>query len=176
VFKLDEIDQRHSLLKPGNRVLDLGCSPGSWMQYAARRVGAKGLVVGVDLSEITIALPDQVLTLVGDVFEIAPETLRAHAERFDVVLSDMAPATSGVKFADAARSADLVRRANELALELLVPGGHLLAKVFEGAETQVLLGELRQSFTKATRIKPKSSRSESKETFLLALQLKSEIR
>ena len=169
MYKLEEIDRRFELLRPGGRVLDLGCAPGSWLQYAGKRVGSRGRVVGLDLSEVAATLPEQVVVLTGDVFEVTPDVLRSHAESFDVVLSDMAPPTSGVKFADAARSAALVQRAHELARELLVPGGHLLAKVFEGAETQALLEELRQSFAMSRRVKPKGSRSESKETFLLGL-------
>jgi len=167
VYKLEEIDRRFRLLRHGGRVLDLGCAPGSWLQYAARRVGSGGLVVGLDRAAITVDLPAQVVTLQGDVFAIRPAQLRERADAFDALLSDLAPDTSGIKHADAARSADLVRRVIELGRELLAPGGHLLAKVFEGPETNDLLAELRQDFATAQRVKPRGSRKESKETYLL---------
>src|SRR5512137_2854486 len=105
VYKLQEIDQRFRVLRGGQRVLDLGCRPGSWLQHAAERVGEKGFVVGLDRQELEIAVPGNATVLVGDVLTIAPQALRdaVPEERrgcFQVVLSDMAPDTSGVAFTD----------------------------------------------------------------------------
>ncbi|MBW8004138.1 MAG: RlmE family RNA methyltransferase, partial [Planctomycetes bacterium] len=125
-YKLEEIDRKRRLLRPGMRVLDLGCAPGSWLQYAAQQVGTEGRVTGVDLQEVTASLPSAVTVLQADVFDLGPAQLggnvEGEGEGFDVILSDMAPATSGIKQADAARSARLAERALELAQKCLRPG------------------------------------------------------
>lgn len=170
-FKLEAIDKRRRLLRPGMRVLDLGCAPGSWLQYAAKRVGPTGAVVGVDLKPVGISLPPQARTLTGDVFAIEPAELAGDALPFDAILSDMAPNTSGIKSADAARSAELARRALGLALEggLLKPSGALLVKVFQGEELAALRAEFGRAFARVHLEKPAASRSESVEVFLLGL-------
>ena len=167
VYKLEELDRRYRLLAPGQRVLDLGCAPGSWLQYAAGRVGPQGRVVGVDLQPVTVALPSHATGLVADVFELAPGALPAGTVPFDVILSDMAPRTTGVRSADAARSAQLVLRALVLAEALLRPGGCLLVKVFQGGELPALREAFRQMFPRVRLAKPKASRSESVEIYLL---------
>jgi 23S rRNA (uridine2552-2'-O)-methyltransferase len=200
-FKLAEIDRQQRLLRPGQRVLDLGCAPGSWLQVAAERVGPRGRVVGVDLQAVTIALPPQVRVLRGDVFELAPEVLSAaladgpalaegpvpagaagtpgsdagndaRSGRFDLVLSDMAPKTTGIPSADAARSAELALRALALAEAVLRPGGDLLVKVFQGARLPALRRAFAAAFERVSLEKPAASRSESVEIFLLARGLR----
>lgn len=168
-FKLEEIDRRQRLLRPGARVLDLGCAPGSWLQVAAARVGAQGRVVGVDLQPVTLTMPPQVTVIQGDVFELSPEDLMPDGALFDVLLSDMAPRTSGIPSADAARSAELVRRALTLSDALLRPGGALLVKVFQGAQLPELRKACQARFATVRLEKPKASRSESVEVFLLGL-------
>ena len=185
-YKLEEIDRRHRLLRPGMRVLDLGCAPGSWLQYAAARVGESGTVVGVDLQAVSKALPPQARALTGDVFAMHPgellagilpaEDFPAGTAPFDAVLSDMAPKTTGIKQADAARCAELVRLALALAVGsagaphgLLKPGGALLAKVFQGGEMEALRREFGAAFDRVRTEKPKASRGESVEVFLLGL-------
>ncbi|UCF01217.1 MAG: RlmE family RNA methyltransferase, partial [Deltaproteobacteria bacterium] len=97
VYKLEEVDRRVRLLKPGQRVLDLGCHPGSWLQYCARVVGKRGLVVGVDTRKISVELPPHVKCIQADVFELSPADLHHFSKEFDVVLSDLAPATTGIR-------------------------------------------------------------------------------
>lgn len=170
VYKLEEIDRRRRLLRKGLCVLDLGCAPGSWLQYAAQKIGAQGRVLGIDLQPVTAALPEQATVLQGDAFELPPETLLAHLPeggRFDVVLSDMAPRTTGIRSADAARSADLVRHALAVAEAVLRPGGALLAKVFQGAALPELRNAFGAVFETVSVEKPKATRSESVEVFLL---------
>ncbi|HEX7926361.1 MAG TPA: RlmE family RNA methyltransferase [bacterium] len=166
-FKLEEIDKRQRLLRTGMHVLDLGCAPGSWLQYAAERVGPSGRVLGIDLQPVTIALPGHVRAMQGDAFNTPPEALLADGRSFDVVVSDMAPKTTGIPSADAARSAELVLRALAVAQGVLKPGGTLLAKVFQGSRTVELRTAFAQSFDKVSIEKPKASRSESVEVFLL---------
>lgn len=168
VFKLEEINKRTQLLRRGLRVLDLGCAPGSWTQYAAQKVGRGGRVVGIDRRAITFDAP-QVTTLVGDIFETdAAVFLEAGGGPYDVVLSDMAPDTTGDRFTDHVRSVDLCRRALHVADALVRPGGSFVCKVFEGGDVPDLVDEIRARYGKLKRIKPKSTRSESVELFIVA--------
>ena len=167
-FKLEEIDQKHHLLRPGARVLDLGCAPGSWLQYAAKIVGPRGALVGIDRTALEISIPGARL-LVGDIFKVTPEELRGDLGGFDVVLSDMAPDTSGVRQMDQARSEALFERALELAEQLLAPGGHFAGKLFQGPALQDLVKRCRAGFGEVKMMKPKSSRKESIEQYVIAL-------
>ena len=169
VYKLEEIDRRLRLLKPGQRVLDLGCHPGSWLQYCARIVGKSGLVVGVDARKISVELPPQVLFFQADVFELSPADLHHLSKEFDVVLSDLAPATSGIRSVDSDRSSTLFQRALALADDLLVPGGHFLGKIFQGSGFDANARELKSKFRKVRGIKPRATRKESKEVYLVAM-------
>lgn len=168
VFKLEEIDRRARLFQGGQRVLDLGCSPGSWSQYAAKQVRRHGQVVGIDLKAVQ-PIADNVQLIRGDAFETAPETLLGGGPLFDIVMSDMAPATSGNRFTDHMRSVELCRRALTVANAVLKPGGHFVCKIFEGEEVNGFVDELRGQFGKIKRIKPKGTRSESVELFVVAL-------
>jgi 23S rRNA (uridine2552-2'-O)-methyltransferase len=170
VYKLEEADRRVGLLRPGQRVLDLGCHPGSWLQYCARAVGKNGLVVGVDTRRVSLEMPPQVHVLQADVFDLAPADLRRFSPEFDVLLSDMAPDTSGIRSADSARSALLFERALSLADELLRPGGHFFAKIFQGSDFDTLVQELKKRFRRVRGIRPRATRKQSKEIYLLALE------
>jgi 23S rRNA (uridine2552-2'-O)-methyltransferase len=170
VYKLDEIDRRTRLLRPGHRVLDLGCYPGSWLEYCARAVGQRGLVVGVDIRPMSLKLPSHVHVLQMDVFELQPADLHRVCPAFDVVLSDLAPATTGIPAADSARSALLFERAMGLAGELLVPGGHFLGKIFQGSDFDALLLSMKPMFRRVRGIRPHATRKESKEVYLLGME------
>jgi 23S rRNA (uridine2552-2'-O)-methyltransferase len=168
VFKLKAIDERFHLLRTGMRVLDLGCWPGSWLQHAADRVGPSGRVVGIDRAALEIALPNHVTSHVGNVYDVAPRTLLGDLAAFDVVLSDMAPDTTGIKFTDAVRSVALVERALEIACAVLVPGGALVAKIFVGEGFDPLLNAMKLAFRHVKMVKPDSSRKESPEQYIVA--------
>jgi 23S rRNA (uridine2552-2'-O)-methyltransferase len=168
VFKLEELDRRYRLFRPGNRVLDLGCRPGSWLQYAQPRVGDSGALVGLDRSPLDIIVP-RARIVVGDVFAVTASELLDDLSGFDVVLSDMAPDTTGVRSVDQARSEALFERALAIAEETLVPGGHFVAKLFQGPEWQRLVGLVRARFTAAKTVKPESSRKESIEQYVVGL-------
>lgn len=165
VFKLQEIDQRLQLLRKGQRVLDLGCYPGSWLLYACERVGPSGLVTGVDAQALRQALPPNGRFIQGDALG---ESLREQlqGQSFDVVLSDMAPWTSGHRDLDQTRSFELVMRALAIASELLRPSGSFVAKIFQGPEFEEARAALRRHFDKVRILRPKATRSESYETFL----------
>jgi 23S rRNA (uridine2552-2'-O)-methyltransferase len=169
-YKLTEIDDRFKLLRPGARVLDLGACPGSWMQVAARRVGERGLVVGIDLKPIERrGLAGHVIALQGDINELTRETLpeRMEGRLFDAVVSDMGPDTSGVPMADSARSVQLCHAMLDRLPFLLRTGGHAAMKVYEGAEYPALLQRAKAMFDEARGFKPKASRAESVEMFIV---------
>jgi len=177
-YKLMEIDDRRHIFKRGDRVLDCGAAPGSWMQVAADRVGSRGCVVGVDLLAIE-PMPEKpnVAIIQGDLAEIDDAALLTAAglkadddrARFDVVISDMAPNTSGDRSSDHHRSIRLCELVLERARKLLKPGGNLVMKVFEGERSQELLAMTKQMFEHTKAFKPKASRSESFEMYVLAL-------
>ena len=168
-YKLEEIQRRLKILRPGARVLDLGAAPGGWCQIAAREVGPRGLVLGIDLEPIP-SLPPPVETWVADAF--APEVLeRLRSERrvpFDVVLSDLAPRTTGIRGTDEARSITLAERALEIATQVLKPSGSLVVKLFMGGEFEAFLKRLRESFGQVKVVKPEASVARgSKEVYLV---------
>jgi 23S rRNA (uridine2552-2'-O)-methyltransferase len=168
-FKLDEIQRRFRVLRPGGRVLDLGAAPGGWCQIAAREVGGKGLVLGVDLEPIS-ALPPPARTWVADAF--APELLqRLRSEGgapYDAVLSDLAPRTSGVRSADEARSLELAGRALALSLRVLKPSGALVVKLFMGGGFEAFLRQAREAFGQVKVVRPEASVARgSKEVYLV---------
>jgi 23S rRNA (uridine2552-2'-O)-methyltransferase len=166
VYKLEELDQRFALLAPGARVLDLGCAPGSWLQYARTRVGDAGVLVGLDRAPLRAAVAGARI-VVGDVLTIEPAALRGELAAFDVVLSDMAPDTSGVRQLDQARSETLFERAFELATALLAPGGHFVGKLFQGPDFKRLIEAVRARFATMKTAKPESSRQISIEQYVV---------
>lgn len=170
-FKLEEIDKKHGLFKKGARVLDLGCRPGSWLQYAAKVAGNDAQLVGVDRTPLDFEMPN-CRVIVGDIYDIAPSELVGPLGNFDVVLSDMAPDTSGVRHADQARSEGLFERAMWIAEQTLVRGGHFVGKLFQGPDFQKLIKHAREHFTEVRTVKPESSRKESIEQFVVALSKK----
>lgn len=167
VFKLQDIDQKYGLLTPGARVLDLGCAPGSWLQYCRTQVGPSGALVGIDRAPLEEPVPGARL-LVGDVFEVPPEELLGDLAAFDVVLSDMAPDTTGIRHVDQARSETLFERALELAEATLAEGGHFVGKLFQGPEFPALVTRCRQQFAAVKNVKPPASRSRSIEQYVVA--------
>jgi 23S rRNA (uridine2552-2'-O)-methyltransferase len=173
VYKLEEVQNKYRLLRPGNRVLDLGAAPGSWMQLSSRLIGPGGLLVGVDLKPISHAFPDHVVVLQGDINDDDfVEQLRLRYAPFEVILSDMAPSTSGIRVADSSRSALLFERTLELVQVLLRPQGHLLAKIFQGSEFHQILSAVKRQFSRVKVVKPDASRKASKEIYILAMRFK----
>jgi 23S rRNA (uridine2552-2'-O)-methyltransferase len=178
IYKLEEIDERHHVLAKGGRVVDLGCSPGSWLQYAGEVVGAHGLVLGYDLVPPRAPAMSQVRVFEADVHAVTVERIRADlaaavgAERvgdglFDTFLSDMAPKTTGIRDADQARSEALVECALGLAEVLLRPGGAFVAKTFQGRGIDALLATVKKGWSDTRVLKPKATREGSRELFIV---------
>lgn len=171
IYKLKELDNKFRLFRPGMKVLDLGAAPGSWSLGAAERVGAGGLVLACDLDPADAAFPPQVRFFVEDVFARSPEfeAVLTQTAPFDVVLSDLAPRTTGAKFADQSRSLALSLEALAVAERYLAQGGGFAVKIFMGPDMQDLLRPMRERFAAVKSFKPRSSRPESKEIFFVGL-------
>ena len=167
VYKLADIDRKFRLLHPGQRVLDLGCAPGSWLQYLSSRVGPQGLVVGLDRQALKMTLGPPVQFRQADIATFDPNELKTLAPAFDVVLSDLAPATSGIKDVDHQRSLTLARLSWDFARLLLANEGHYLVKVFQGPDFPEFAADLKPHFQQVQIVKPTGSRSESREIYLL---------
>jgi len=193
-YKLKEIQQKHKIIKQGNKVLDLGCSPGAWMQVACQEIGPRekgGLVLGIDIQPVTVPprfCDDRVKVMQGDARQVSPQVFQEYAaEGFDAVLSDMLQFTSGVNDVD--QSIELASTALHIATGyyydvygeeyaartgfrhsgFLKPGGALVMKVYEGTGTNEFMREVGKYFTKVARMRVEASRSQSREFFAVAL-------
>ena len=171
-YKLDELQKEWKLIRSGQRVFDLGCWPGGWLEVAARLVGPNGRVVGVDLAAVEPPIPAaQVISLVGDLEdpEIAAKLCGAlGAERADVVLSDAAPKLTGVRERDRANEERLLEAVEALLPKLLAKGGAFVVKILEGPEAQVIDKRIRQAFEQAKTVKLDATRKGSSERYLVA--------
>ena len=175
-FKIMELDDKYRFLKPGARVLDLGCAPGGWLQVAVPRInalgtgpGPQGRIVGVDLQAVdpVPGAETHVLDFMADgADDLVKDWLGGPA---DVVMSDMAAASSGHKQTDHLRIVALCEAAAELAFDVLSPGGSFVAKVLAGGAEQGLQGELKRRFDKVANVKPGASRADSSEKFVVAM-------
>jgi 23S rRNA (uridine2552-2'-O)-methyltransferase len=170
-YKLIEIDDRHHLLAAGQRVVDLGAAPGGWSQVAAQRVRSTASdprVVAVDYRDME-PIPGVVVLRRDFLDEDAPAAIeRALGDKADVVLSDMAAPTTGHRKTDHLRTAHLCEVAANFAATILKPGGHFLAKVFQGGTERELLTDLKRSYASVHHVKPPASRTRSVELYLVA--------
>ncbi len=169
VFKLEDIDRRVRLFRPGMHVLDLGAAPGSWSLYASQKVGPQGVVVAVDLEELTQHFPGNVTTLQGDALALGNEELSSGGP-YDVVVSDMAPRTTGNRLGDQTRSFELFLRALAVAEELLKPNGAFVGKIFMGEDFAKAKNAVKRGFGEQRAIRPESTRASSYELFLVGLR------
>lgn len=175
VYKLEELDKKFRLFKRGRSVLDLGCWPGSWLQYVVNRVGEDATIVGVDLKGVEIALPGSVQTFIGDVYKLKPAGFRQRFGEFDVVISDMAPNTTGEVDGDVYRSEELFLRALEIATGTLRPGGHFAAKVFQGARFGELIAQVKKNFAEGRGFHTKNTRQGSRERYIVGRGLRASV-
>ncbi len=166
VFKLEEIDRKMRLLRPGQRVLDLGAAPGSWSLYASTKIGPRGALFAVDLSPLAQALPPNCTFVQGDALALSLDVLAA-AGPFDVVLSDMAPATSGTPSADQARSFRLFDFAVDVAERLGKARSSFVGKLFMGPDLEAARARLRTLYAKVDIERPEAVRKQSFECFLV---------
>lgn len=173
VYKLKEINEKYRIFKHGDKVLDLGCAPGSWILYIAKEVGLpagrqgdKGRVVGIDIDNIKINLPKNAEFIKGDIMEIKIDGM------FDVVVSDLAPHTTGIKFIDVEKSLELNYQVMEIVRKNLVSGGNFLCKMFEGEGTDEFFKKAKQYFKFIKIFRPKATRKGSREIYIVAMGFK----
>jgi len=165
-YKLKQLNWRFRLIWRRNKVLDLGCSPGGWVQAALEIVGPQGHVTGVDITHVRHITADNFTFIRADIHEAKIEG------KFDAVISDMAPKTTGVKDLDHERSYDLAHTALEIAKEHLRPGGNFICKIFQGARYEEFLQEVKKSFETYKTAKPDASKQRSKEMYVIGKCLK----
>jgi 23S rRNA (uridine2552-2'-O)-methyltransferase len=167
VYKLQEIDNRFKLIKRGSRVLDLGCYPGSWCQYALGKAGPGGDVVGIDLKRPEHLSAQGFRFIEADVMALEIEWLVREISPRDMVMSDLAPSTTGIRAADESRSLALAERAAEIAAALLKNGGHFVCKIFEGGDLNPFKEMISCRFRQVRLLRPKATRKRSREVYLI---------
>ncbi|HEY8087392.1 MAG TPA: RlmE family RNA methyltransferase [Polyangiaceae bacterium] len=172
VFKLEEIDRRTRLLRQGMRVLDLGATPGSWALYAARKIGHQGRLLAVDLEPLATTLPPGSEFVQGDALTLGNDDLARFAP-YDVVLSDMAPRTTGNRVTDQTRSSELFMRALAVAATLGKKGGSFVGKIFMSDDLPAARAELRKHYATERLIRPEGTRAISTELFVVGLEKRS---
>lgn len=166
-FKLIQLNKKFNIIKKGYSVLDLGAAPGGWMQIASKLVGNEGLVVGIDLKTVKQQLPNSYF-IQGNIFEeTTMEKIKEINDHFNSIISDLAPNTSGIRSLDHQKSVDLCYRALELSSIFLQHKGNLLIKIFEGEYTKELVEDIKREFHYVKVSKPESSRSSSRETYIV---------
>ncbi|MFO0675363.1 MAG: RlmE family RNA methyltransferase [Polyangiaceae bacterium] len=168
VFKLEEIDRRVRLFRPGQKVVDLGASPGSWSLYVGQKIGKDGRLLAMDLKPCECTFPANTSFILGDALSLENEALATYAP-YDVVLSDMAPNTTGNRLGDQTRSFELFMRALEVAKALAKPGGAFVGKIFMGEDFPLAKKAVRELFDEERTIRPEGTRSVSYEVFLIGL-------
>jgi 23S rRNA (uridine2552-2'-O)-methyltransferase len=167
VYKLKEIDARFKVLRKGSKVLDLGCHPGSWSQYCLSRVGAEGIVVGIDLIPVKKMPAGNFLFIQADINEIDMVLLADLMPRADAVLSDMAPSTTGSRVTDSARSFELGAKALETAEKMLNMGGVFVCKLLEGESVKDFVSKANNWFNEVRIYRPNATRKRSSEVYIV---------
>lgn len=171
-FKLLEIQEKYTIIKPGMCVLDVGCAPGSFMQVVSKIIGDRGRVIGVDIQSIKSFSQANISFLKASIFDypVVYEFIRARGiEKFDLVVSDIAPNTSGITGVDQYRSIELNLAILDVADEFLIPGGNTLLKVFVWEDINDLIVPIKQKYQKLIRIKPKACRDRSFEEYFICM-------
>ena len=174
IYKLEEMQRKYRLIRRGDKVLDLGCAPGSWLLFIAKVTGDKGRVVGIDKKQITIGLPSHVEVHRGDITDMDDELRASVGNGYHAVVSDMAPATTGRKEVDAARSYELCLTALDIAETVLRPGGAFVCKIFQGEDFKAFSEAVRARFDAHKIFKPQSCRKDSSEIYIIGMGKKVE--
>ena len=168
VYKLKEINEKYKIIKKNFTVLDIGCSPGSWSQYILENIG-KGKVVGIDIRDNVHIDDPRFRFLKGDLLEINKSQFIDKTNKFDLITSDAAPNTTGDKFSDSQKSLAIVERVFEIAKDTLKPHGSIVAKIFQGEDLKGFIQRVKKEYARILLFKPQSSRQESRELFIIAL-------
>ena len=169
IYKLEEINDKYKVLNKNDFVLDLGYHPGSWMQYTSKVIGPDGSAIGIDLKPVNKKLVSikNIVLFEKDVFDVHDAAELGATHKFDTILSDMAPNTTGIKSVDQARSLALVEKVIELLPTFLKQDGNFVIKIFDSNEAQQFIKTIQSEFKTLKKLKPKSTRSVSKEFFVI---------
>ena len=167
VYKLKEIQKKYGPIKKGNKILDLGCAPGSWLLYAADLTGNTGQVIGIDLVPVTVRVPPHVKMYTGDILSMDDAFFRSLGQNFNVVMSDMAPSTTGNRLVDSTRSFNLCQMALTVAQTTLKTGGSFVCKIFQGEDFKEFSDSVKAVFNRHKIFKPQSTRKVSKEIYII---------
>lgn len=167
VYKLQEIDEKYKIIRAGDKVLDLGCAPGSWLLYVSKKVGKKGEVFGIDTEKVKIPVGQNIKFLEKDIMKLGDSEIQEMGKNFQAVVSDLSPKTSGIGLVDAQESFELSQKALELAKKVLKPGGSFVCKIFEGESANKFFGEIKKNFEFVKRFRPKAVRKESREIYII---------
>jgi 23S rRNA (uridine2552-2'-O)-methyltransferase len=179
VYKLQAIDEHYHLLKPGMKVLDLGCAPGSFLQYISEQIGEKGLAVGIDLQRVEKLNLPNVKTYQGDIYEdglykkivcLPAGRFKNGVKKFDLITADLAPKTTGIPFVDGGASLDLNLRVLEVAETYLKKGGGVVMKILSGFNEGDLLGKARKMFKNVKKYRPEAIRKSSHESYIVCMR------
>jgi 23S rRNA (uridine2552-2'-O)-methyltransferase len=171
VYKLEEIDRKHGIIRRGFRVLDLGCYPGSWSQYCLKKLGRRGEVVGLDIKAPDRIYAENFRFIKIDILTLETGWLAREVGETDAVISDLAPNTTGVSLVDTSQSLALAEKSLEIALAVLKERGHFLCKVFEGEDFKAFRDRAAGSFYQIRLVRPTAVRKRSREVYLLGLEL-----
>jgi len=172
VYKLKEIQKKYSLIKKGNKILDLGCAPGSWLLYAADLTGNTGHVIGIDLVPVKIQVPPHVKIFTNDILSMDDGFFSSLGQDVDVVMSDMAPSTTGNRFVDSTRSYNLCQMALTVAQSTVKTGGSFVCKIFQGEDFKEFSDSVKAVFNRHKIFKPQSTRKVSKEIYIIGFEKK----
>jgi 23S rRNA (uridine2552-2'-O)-methyltransferase len=173
VYKLEEIDKKYKLIKQGSHILDLGCYPGSWSQYCLKRAGQGGRITGIDLQRPQRVSSPNFRFFEGDILAVDPEAISQDAGKVDLVISDLAPQTTGNSFTDVCMSMSLAEKAFEIAIAALKTGGHFICKVFEGEDFKPFKDKVSGRFEQTRILRPSAVRKRSREVYLIGMNFKS---
>jgi 23S rRNA (uridine2552-2'-O)-methyltransferase len=173
VYKLEEIDKKYKLIKQGSHILDLGCYPGSWSQYCLKRAGQGGRIVGIDLQKPERVSSPNLRFIEGDILAVDAEAISTDVGKVDLVISDLAPQTTGNSFTDVCMSMTLAEKAFEIAIAALKKGGHFICKVFEGEDFKPFKDKVAGHFDQTRILRPSAVRKRSREVYLIGMNFKS---
>ena len=164
VYKLKAIDEKYKIIKKGTLVLDLGCAPGSWLLYLSQKVGDRGKVIGVDIEEVKIPQKANIVFIKKNVLDLEESDFK---DRFEAVVSDLSPKTSGIESLDNGKSLELAEKSFEIARSVLLPGGNFICKIFESELIDEFFKKVKNCFDFAKRFRPKAVIKKSKELYII---------
>lgn len=175
IYKLQEIQKKYKLIKKNAKVIDLGCAPGSWLQYIRKIIGHNGFLLGYDIQDINITTQNNVVVKIENILKIPSIEIKNEFGMFDGVVSDMAPKTTGVKDRDHFASMELCEKAFEVAKKTLKQNGFFVCKMFDGEDSPDFIKKVRRYFNFFKAIRPKATKKQSREVFLVGSSFKTNI-